>query len=48
MPVMCTLSDAQKREREATLLTGFKSVVIATERSIANMLFEYLESTWPW
>jgi len=39
MPVMCTLSDAQKREREATLLTGFKSVVIATEEIDSGYAF---------
>jgi hypothetical protein len=30
-PLMCTLSDAEKREREATLLAEFKSVVTAIE-----------------
>jgi len=31
LPVMCSLSDAEKREREATLLTRFKSAVVAVE-----------------
>jgi hypothetical protein len=30
-PIMCSLSDAEKREREATLLARFKSGVTATE-----------------
>jgi hypothetical protein len=30
-PIVCTLSDAQKREREATLLARFKAGVIAAE-----------------
>jgi hypothetical protein len=31
IPVACCLSDAELREREATLLAQFKSAVIATE-----------------
>ena len=31
IPVACTLSSAELREREATLLAQFKSVVIAAE-----------------
>jgi len=31
IPVVCTLSDAELRKREATLLAEIKSAVIATE-----------------
>lgn len=31
LPVICSLSDAEKREREATLLARFRSGVIAVE-----------------
>jgi hypothetical protein len=31
IPVICTLSDAERREREAALLAQFTSAVIATE-----------------
>jgi hypothetical protein len=31
IPVACTLLDAERREREATLIAQFKSAVIATE-----------------
>jgi hypothetical protein len=31
LPVMCTLSDSEMREREASLLARFKSGVIAAE-----------------
>lgn len=31
LPVMCSLSDVEKREREATLLARFKSGVVAVD-----------------
>jgi len=31
LPVMCSLSDAEKREREATLIARFRSGVLAAE-----------------
>jgi hypothetical protein len=39
IPVACSLSDAELREREATLLAQFKSVVIATEELHDGYIF---------
>lgn len=39
MPIACRLSDAQFREREATLLAQMKSAVIATEELPAGYIF---------
>jgi hypothetical protein len=39
IPVACCLSDAQLREREATLLAEFESAVIAREELPAGYLF---------
>jgi len=38
-PVICTLSDSQRREREATLLARFKAGVIGTEQLANGYLF---------
>lgn len=38
-PVICTLSDSQRREREATLLARFKTGVIKTEHLANGYLF---------
>ena len=39
IPVACSLSDAELRGREATLLAQFKSVVIATEELHDGYIF---------
>ncbi len=39
LPVACSLSDSELREREATLLAEFKTVVIAREELPAGYLF---------
>jgi len=39
LPVMCTLSDAEMRERESRLLAKFKSGVISSEELAAGYAF---------